>query len=218
MRLPTLLRLLFELAVSLVAPSRCAACGGAVPLRQVFCAPCARTVVERKPGPELAKAAAVFVYGGAVARALVRFKYDPRPELAAPLADLFRRGRAHLGAFRPDVVVPVPLHPSRLAERGFNQAALLAAPVAKDLGAALLARGLVRTRDTPRQAMLDRTRRLRNVSSAFEARDASLLSGKRVLLVDDVRTTGATLHACEVALRAAGAREVVCLVLAAAEV
>jgi ComF family protein len=160
----------------------------------------------------------VFIYGGAVARALVRFKYDPRPELAMPLAELFRRGAAHLGGFRPDIVVPVPLHASRLAERGFNQAALLAAPVAKDLGAELVARALVRIRDTPRQAMLDRTRRLRNVRRAFEARDAGAIRGKRVLLVDDVRTTGATLSACETALLAAGAREVVCLVLAAAEV
>jgi ComF family protein len=216
MRLFTLLRFLFELALSLVAPPRCAACGGGAPLRHVFCAGCARTIVAR-PAPRSEGCAAVFIYGGAVARAVVRLKYDPRPELAAPLGDLLRRGVPLLCGYVPDVVVPVPLHPSRLVARGFNQAALLAAPVARELGATLLPRALVRTRDTPQQATLDRRERLENVRRAFSARDARAVQGKRVLLVDDVRTTGATLLACEDALRAAGAREVRCLVLAYAE-
>ncbi len=214
MRLSTLFRLVFELAVWVVAPPRCAGCGARARLRQVFCAPCARTVVAP---PDDAGCAAAFVYGGALARAIVRLKYDPRPELATPLGELLRRGVSRLGGWAPHVVVPVPLHPSRLAERGFNQAALLAGPVARDLGAPLLARALVRTRDTPQQATLDRAGRLGNVRRAFAARDPEALAGKRVLLVDDVRSTGATLDACAEALRAAGVREVRALVLARAD-
>jgi predicted amidophosphoribosyltransferase len=93
----------------------------------------------------------------------------------------------------------------------------LAAPIARDLRATLLPRALERTRDTPQQAMLDRASRLANVRRAFKAREPSAVSGKSVLLVDDVRTTGATLSACEQALRAAGATEVWCLVLASAD-
>ena len=216
MRLSTLLRALYELVLSFVAPARCAACAAGVPLRQVFCAGCARTIVTRA-APRGESFASVFVYGGAVARAVVRLKYDPRPDLAAPLGDLLRRGVPLLSGWAPDVVVPVPLHASRLVSRGFNQAALLAAPVARELGVPLRARGLVRTRDTPQQATLDRSHRLRNVRRAFAAQDTAAIAGKRVLLVDDVRTTGATLLACEDALKAAGATEVRCLVLATSE-
>ncbi len=222
MRISTWIRFLIELAISIVAPPRCGACGEAVSLRHAFCASCARTVVARPvaacpAGGDGRSFAAPFIYGGAVARAIVRFKYDPRPDLAAPLGELMRRGVAHLAGYAPDVVVPVPLHPSRLTERGFNQAALLAKPIARELRARLLARALVRTRDTPKQASLGRSQRLHNVRSAFVARDAIDVKGKRILLVDDVRTTGATLLACEEALRRAGALEVRSLVLAAAE-
>lgn len=111
-----------------------------------------------------------------------------------------------------DVVVPVPLHAGRLAERGYNQAALLARPVARVIGAPLACRALVRVRATERQASLDREARLANVVDAFACRGD--VRGRRVLLVDDVTTTGATLNACRSALAVAGARDVVALVLA----
>ena len=111
----------------------------------------------------------------------------------------------------------MPLHSARLVERGFNQAALLAGPIARDLGAHVDARALMRVRDTPRQAKLDREGRLSNVRRAFEVRDPRGMNGARVLLVDDVRTTGATASACEEALTAAGVREVRSLVLASAD-
>jgi ComF family protein len=208
MNLGTLVRAGLELGASLLSPPRCAACGTRVSSARVFCRACAASVVFAH-GPD-----APFVYGGAIAQAVVRFKYDPEPALARPLGELLRRGLPLLGMFVPDVVVPVPLHGTRLAERGFNQAALLAAPLARELRVPLEARGLVRVRDTPQQSALDRQRRLANVSGAFRARDAAILCAKRVLLVDDVRTTGATLAACEQALCMAGARAVRALVLA----
>jgi ComF family protein len=115
------------------------------------------------------------------------------------------------------MVVPVPLHERRLARRGFNQAALLAAPVARDLRARFAPLALVRSLDTPPQAVLARSSRLRNVEGAFRVRDSRGVAGACVLLVDDVRTTGATLDACARALFEAGAREVHTLVLAAAD-
>ena len=172
----------------------------------MFCPGCANAV-ERADDSH-----APFVYGGPIAAAITRFKYTPVPELARPLGELLAR-EAERFSFDVDAVVPVPLHVSRLYERGFNQAALLAAPVARGLGVPHLPRALERTRATEKQAELDRSARLRNVASAFRARSRV---PARILLVDDVRTTGATQNACAAALRAAGCTDVRCLVLAIA--
>jgi ComF family protein len=115
---------------------------------------------------------------------------------------------------RVDVVVSVPLHPKRLAERGFDQSALLARSVAQRLLVPWAPRALARTRETAQQASLDRDARAENVASAFRCRDAESVVGRRVLLIDDVRTTGSTLSACIRALRIAGARSVNTMVLA----
>jgi ComF family protein len=211
MDLVALVRAGLELGASLLSPPRCLACKERTRLLRVFCARCAASVVRAH------RSDALFLYGGAIAQAIVRFKYGPEAALARPLGELLRHGLPLVASFAPDVVVPVPLHGTRLVARGFNQAALLAAPVARDLKATLAARALVRTRDTPQQAALDRQRRLVNMRRAFTAREPRALEGKRVLLVDDVRTTGATLRACEEALCDAGARAVRALVLAASE-
>jgi ComF family protein len=202
-----------ELFASLVAPPCCAACDGEVERLAVFCPACASTV-ERAPDDERA-AFAAFLYGGAVASAVSRMKYGSRPDLARPLGDLLWRAvssRAPL--LRDAVVVPVPLHATRLAERGFNQSALLARRLAGHLGARFAPVALARRRDTPKQATLDREARLANVRDAFAVRQPRSVRGRVVLLVDDVRTTGATLTACAAALRGEGALEVATVVVA----
>ena len=191
----------------LVAPSRCAACEEIVLPRVLFCVPCGLSVV--RAGAQPAGQHAVFAYGGAIATAIVRLKYAGRFDLAARFGAVMASVAPRL-----DVVVPVPLHPARLVERGFDQAALLAGPVARGLGVDNAARALVRTRATPRQASLDREARASNVADAFRCRWPRAVHGRRVLLVDDVRTTGATLAACGQALQAAGATSVTTLVLA----
>jgi ComF family protein len=186
----------------LVAPSQCAACDDAVSL--LFCEGCAATI-ERSASPEGA-----FVYGGAMAEAIVRLKYGRRSDLAA------RLGQSMIERVPRDVdlVVPVPLHPMRAAERGFNQSALLARPIARALRLPFGPRVLERIRDTARQAALDRTNRLVNVRAAFRCRDPRAVAGKRILLVDDVRTTGATIAECCEALATAGSSTVRAFVLA----
>lgn len=191
----------------LIAPNACAACDALVAPNAIFCRTCALTV-ERTLAPD-----GVFAYGGAVALAIRRFKFASRPDLIERFASLL----VPLVPPDADLVLPVPIHPTRLAERGYNQAALLARPVARALGLPFAARVLRRLRDTPKQTTLDRELRHINVRGAFvvaDARSKRLVAGRNVALVDDVRTTGSTLRACADALNEVGARRVYPLVLA----
>jgi len=211
-----LISLALDLMGDLVAPSRCAACDSVVRRLAAFCPACAATV-ERAAPPSDDEPIAAFAYGGALAVAITRMKYDRRPDLARPLGHLFANALAtRVTTLEGALVVPVPLHPMRLAERGFNQSALLARHACAHLGGDFSPRALVRVRDTGRQASLDRAGRLRNVDDAFLARRPERVEGRRVLLVDDVTTTGATLRACAQALRNAGALEVASAVVARA--
>jgi len=216
MVIPSAASLAFDLLVTLLAPPRCAACDASVGRLTTFCAPC-RSTIERAPPGHDPSATAAFVYGGAIAEAITRMKYQARPDIARPLGDLLWRAvepwRERLEGC---LVVPVPLHAGRLAERGFNQSTLVARRLARHLRAPLAALALVRARDTPRQAALDRDARLTNVAGAFRAREAEGVRGRTVLLVDDVRTTGATLDACADALQAAGAAAILTAVVARA--
>jgi ComF family protein len=210
--------ILLDLLATALAPARCAACDVHVARRAVFCPACASTT-ERAPDPQPdPRALAAFVYGGAIASAITRFKYESRPDLARPLGDLFWSAVVpHANGLRDVILVPVPLHATRLAERGYNQAALLANRVAGRLGAPVRAMALARTRDTPRQATRGRSERLSNVTNAFVVREPRAVAGRTVLLVDDVRTTGSTLQACADALTQAGVASVRTAVLARAE-
>lgn len=150
-------------------------------------------------------------------RLIADFKFRDRVDLAAPLADLIV---AALGAGpslpSPAVLVPVPLSPPRLAERGYNQAARLARALAARLSLPMDERSLSRPIDRQHQADLGRRERLRNLRDSFlvEPRQRDALAGQHVLLVDDVMTTGATLMAAAGELRRAGAATVQALVVA----
>jgi ComF family protein len=207
--------LAFELFASLLAPPQCAACDAPVALLAAFCPSCAVTAV--RPPNDDPRDVAAFAYGGAIARAITRCKYERRPDLARPLGDLLAGAvEVHGAAFAGAVVVPVPLHRARLAERGFNQAALLAARVARRVGAPMLPLLLARDRDTSQQARLDRRARMENMTGAFRVREPERVRGRAVLLVDDVCTTGATLGACSRVLLEAHASSVARAVVARA--
>jgi ComF family protein len=208
-RLPWLRRVV-ERGAALLAPDVCAACDAPVGVFTVFCSSCAATL-EPCRGTRPNELAA-YTYGGALVAAVTSLKYEGRVDRARPLSHLLRRSLAPLRSDPPTLVIPVPLHPAKLVQRGFNHAALLALPVARDLGVAFAPLAVVRIRDTAAQARLGRGERLTNVHGAFAA--GRQLEGERVLLVDDVRTTGATLDACAAAAREAGALDVRTLTLA----
>jgi ComF family protein len=189
--------------------ARCARCDAPAPEPVSRCRGCAAWP------PELLLVRAPFLFDGPVRTALHRVKYRGEHARAR---DLGRR----LAAFAQDelaeslgtvhLVVPIPLHPSRLRQRGFNQSELLAAAVAETLGLPLVSH-LVRARPTPPQVGLGREARRRNIAGAF-GWSGPALCGQLVLVVDDVVTTGATLSEAARALATAGAAGTIGLALA----
>lgn len=186
----------------------CARCSepGAHP--QGLCLRCARRL------PRFSRAFAPLEHDGSVARAIQRFKYEGHPELSRPLGALLVRTSAQFLAVAPEAVVPLPLHASRYRERGYDQAALLAVEVARLAKRVLRDDGLRRVRPTSRQVGQSDEERAANVAGAFEASPG--VKGLRVLLIDDVLTTGATANEAAHALLTAGAVEVQVLTLARA--
>lgn len=156
-------------------------------------------------------------YRHPLSRAIQRFKYEARPDLAVQLAGLIDLDALRLVSRDPRTLfVPVPLHRSRLAERGYDQAALLAGALSRFAGRRSSARALRRVRPTLQQARLDEGKRRENVVGAFAPSPRERLGERPVVLVDDVITTGATALACVEALRSAGADvvAVACIALA----
>ena len=135
---------------------------------------------------------------------ILKLKHADRPELATLFSLWLSRAAAEL-LEAAEVVAPVPLHPLRLFARRYNQAAEIARPLARRAGLDYLPDALARTRDTKSQGGKSGRGRRMNVRGAFVVADSARVAGKRVLLVDDVFTTGATAEACAKALLAAGA-------------
>ncbi len=200
-------------ALRVLAPPRCAACDAPLARDVIFCPPCAETVIA---APRHGGGCSAAAYGGAIASSIVRFKFQGRTDLARPLSHLLMRALADGGGPACDVVLAVPLHRARLHERGYNQAALLARPVAAYLARPFEPLAIRRVRPTLAQAKLGAEDRIANVRGGFRVADPVLVRRRSVLLVDDVRTTGATLDGCRTALIEAGARQVRFLTLAQA--
>jgi ComF family protein len=146
-----------------------------------------------------------------------RFKYGCKVSLGKPLGRLLALGcRDFIQGSHFDLILPVPLHPKRLRWRGFNQSALLARQVSRAYGVPMDPFVLLRTKETLPQTQLSEEERRRNVRGAFELNPQRSVDGKKILLVDDVYTSGATVNECSRMLNRADAEEVTVLTLARA--
>ena len=229
-------------ALDLVYPPSCLSCRGAVSAPDTLCSACwnrmrfiERPYCERLgtpfaqdlgPGllspealadpPVWGRARAVAVYDDGPARALIqRLKYYDRMEVARPLGRWMARAGAEL-LEQADVLVPVPLHRLRLASRRFNQAMALASVISGECGVPVDPQALERVKPTPPQVGLSKAQRATNMQGAFRAPDEARprVAGRRVVLVDDVLTSGATTNAAAQVLLRAGAANVDVLVFA----
>jgi ComF family protein len=235
------LRDLAGLALNALLPPRCLACGATVERPGALCAACWKGVHFIEPplcelcgyplefalGPEALcgacarerpafdRARAVMRYDENSRPLILGFKHADRTDGAAGYGAWLARAGAGLLA-EADLIAPVPLHWARLFARRYNQAALLAHALGRVADVPVVADLLLRRRHTPSQGRLSPAQRRRNVAGAFALKPArrARLEGRRVLLVDDVLTTGATASACARTLRRGGARAVDVLVLA----
>ena len=205
----------------------CSTClAGFHALNQPYCTICGRPFASStgtghvcesclRKRPAFHALGAPYLYEGSLQRAIHSFKYGGRSDLSTflgPLLSSFARGWAP--AEKVSLVMPVPLHPRRLRERGFNQSKLLAWYVARGLGAGLDFLSLRRVRYTQPQTGLGKAERRKNVRKAFALRTTGPVSGRTVLVVDDVATTGNTLNECARVLLKGGAETVLGLVVA----
>lgn len=232
---------LSRMVLDLMLPPRCHGCGVIVQTDATLCPACwsalsfvGRPQCERCGTPFEFEAATGSVCGGCLAsppvwrraRSAVRYDEASRGMILrlkhgddTGVARLFARWMTTAGGelfAEADLLVPVPLHPARLFRRRYNQSALLAAEIARLSGVPAGLDVLRRVRRTPSQGGLDRSGRSRNVKGAFRVRRSrrAALKGRRVILVDDVLTSGATATACTKALRAAGVASVDVLTVA----
>lgn len=154
-------------------------------------------------------------YDGSLKELIHRFKFKGQRSLAIPLSELLLAfATTHRLTEGIDVVVPVPLHPVRQRERGFNQSLLLSQRCAQPFRRPLLPRALLRTKPTASQTQLPRAERLTNVRGAFRCPRPRQVEEQRILLIDDVLTTGATVSECARTLKEAGATKVTACTLA----
>ena len=238
LRLSSVLRDMFETAIVFLYPAKCRVCDdflGVVSMPYI-CANCWREMQFLEPPwcdicgtpgvdglcdacavspPRYGKLRSIAFYHTTLQEAIHLFKFEKKKVFAQHLIQLINAhipSGCSLEAY--DFVLPIPIHKKRLRERGFNQATLLADGIAKIAGVPVLTDALVRKRHTVAQSSLDSTARQQNIVGAFEVRDPDIISGKRLLVIDDVFTTGATIREAVSELWTADPAEIDVLTLA----
>lgn len=195
------------LTVDYITPPICQQCGQplAAPLEGIASAThrCGTCLLHPPP---FEQARAVGFYDGVLRDVIHAMKYQRVYGLVRPLADLLQAQFVfHWHNPRPEALIPVPLHRSKLWEREFDQALALARHMGKQVGIPVWAEMLMRYRRTAPQVGLSAAERRRNVQGAFRLRESQTCEGRALLLIDDVYTTGATIQECARLLRQAGA-------------
>jgi len=235
----------YDSLLALLYPQQCAVCGGSVESRaygvacgdcwqrtilfsgtEIGCWKCGRLLVgsvgdgERKEvfchrcdDAAFTAVRACGVYDGAIRASVLHLKHRPHlnAEVSRRLLHMVQQNPLNLAS----IIIPVPLHPSREAARGYNQAAIIATEVAKQIGLPLQQENLIRVKHVEQhRAGMDAKGRHDTVAESFQVIHPRLIEGERVLLIDDVFTTGATVSSCAAVLKEAGARDVFVLTIA----
>lgn len=181
-------------------------CMGCQKLGHYLCDDCRSQAKLAPLSTQASSTRAIFAFDGLIKNLIHAFKYEAQFWVLDFLDEFIKKSREDF--LQIDCVIPVPLHPKRLRERGYNQSALLAKTWAQNLRQHSHPEALTRMIDTPSQTGLSREARKENVKNAFLAKNPKQILGRSILLVDDVRTTGATLSEAARVLKEAGAKEV----------
>ena len=159
------------------------------------------------------RAVAPFEYSDCIIGFIKNLKYDHKKFYAKPIAK-FMAGSYLKNDFNCDIIIPVPLCNKRFKERGFNQSELIANEISKIIGIEVSVNNLKRVKETPHQTNLDYAKRQVNLKDAFKVYNQKEIKAKKVLLIDDVYTTGATVKECSKVLKKAGANSIFVLTFA----
>ena len=201
----------------------CEPCLNSIPVRaNPFCVICKQDLTPAETPShacqrELYSVYSLWDYENAVPAIIHKFKYENKKSLGRLISHKLHLNFSCVSdAIEVNSVIPVPLHPARKRERGFNQSEVLAEILSNLLQVKLILRTIARHRNTKDQTTLDANQRLQNVSNAFNVKNREVIRGKSILLVDDVITTGATLSECARVLKESGACRVSACTLAKA--
>lgn len=185
----------------------CMKCGKEMTGDGQYCYDCSRVIHAYE------QAVAVFAYSEIVKQAIYRYKYKGKREYAKWFArQAYERTADRVCIWQPDVIIPVPLHKTKMRQRGYNQAELLAQEFGRFIGIKVDTTFLLRGRATEPMKTLNGEDRIKNVEKAFNI-SSNNVKYKKVLLVDDIYTTGATMDACAKVLKEHGVKEIYCLSL-----
>lgn len=186
----------------------CEKCGESLDSLANFCLNCKKSIKRY-----FKVARAPFMYDGQIIKLIHNLKYNNCQYLGSYLSEILV-DEYKKNNFDVDIVMPIPLNPKRLKQRGYNQAFLLCHKFETDLKLPVDTTSLIRKVDTPTQTALSKEERKHNLEGAFQVVDKKVIKGKKILLIDDVYTTGATLEEASKTLLKAGAKEIYCLTVA----
>lgn len=220
-----------EYLMRLLFPVRCICCDKVLPInvQKEICSDCEKRLTFLKehefkytPGSNITKVYSVFDYAGGIREAIHRLKFGETPHNASVLVDLSypvlkssldRQSHCNPGS-NYDIIIPAPLHPKRKRQRGYNQSELIASRLSFYMKVPMLKGVLVKKVNTLPQSRLRREERLKNLIGVFYVKRPGLVNDRKILLVDDIMTTGSTLEQCARALKDAGAGQIDAYVVA----
>lgn len=217
------LRILCHDLLALLYPNRCLFCAGVISPGAFHCDDCGKKLIPCTSRPKLYAVheipetdgfISVYRYNTTSKKAVFRLKFHGDKSVVKPIASLMSRAIHRYYAQTPglpDMVIPVPMHRAHERKRGYNQSALLAKQIAENFSLPYADKLLVKIRRTRKQHDISFHDRKNNLEGAFFAPDPTALRGKRILLVDDICTSGNTFYQCAKTLKDAGAAEVVCV-------
>ena len=212
---------MLNFVLNLLFPPKCGFCGKIN--SEYLCKKCELKLQNLKATKEINKIqnqeftyhVYAYYYKEAIRNKIIDYKFNDMPELSNTFVKLLLNNEKICGFLKKyDIMIPVPMHPKKQTQRGYNQAELIAQKLAENLRIDFANDVLFKQRQTETQSSLDKKSRQRNVKDAYNCKKEQKINGKRVILFDDIYTTGSTVKECSKVLKQFGAKEVIVLTIA----